>query len=71
MAAELIELGNTKLHEKVITTKARYIFSDFKADETLKDATIEFDLGAFGLNYNLTDGDYLQLYCLVGKSNKI
>ena len=71
VAAELIELGNLKLHENYLMKKTRYIFSDFESDGSLRDAYIEYNVGAFGLNYNLTDGEYLQLYCLVANNSKI
>jgi hypothetical protein len=52
-------------------TKTRYIFSDFQESGGLADAFIKFDIGTFGLNYNISEGDYLQLYCLVGSDDKI
>ena len=48
-----IDMGQYLLDEKKVGTKARYVYSDFNKDtqKTLENATIDFNLGIYQINY--------------------
>lgn len=44
-----IDLGNFKLDEKEVATKTRYVYSDYKENqsEPLENASAKFDIGMY------------------------
>ena len=53
--AMTVQMGQYLLEEGEVGTKARYVYSDFQDhpdQKILKNATIEFDLGMYDINYD-------------------
>ena len=64
------DLGYLKLDEDEALSKTRYVFSDERGDETLQNATADFNIGCYSRNYeNLTEGEHIRLYVLLASSD--
>lgn len=69
--ANIIDLENYKLAEKVLQSKSRFVFSDFSNGEELKDAKAEFDFYMVPKNYKESvNNSKLRMYVIMAESKE-